>query len=198
MNNSVVIPLTAMPFLAQPELSDIILKLNPKVDLDQVKSKITKYFSEKLPKYQVNIQTARELLKSMSAQQNIFTLLLGAVGSISLFVGGIGIMNVMLAAIAERKEEIGLRLAIGAQPKDIRRMFLTEAALLACIGGGAGVLLGVIGTYIISLIADWDFVFLIIPPVLGFTVTVLICIFFGFYPAYKASKLDPIVALRNE
>ena len=197
LNNSVFIPINTTPFLTKPKLSDAVLKMKPDADLDKVKAIINKYFEKKYPNYQVNIQTARELIKSMAAQQNIFTILLGSIGSIALFVAGIGIMNIMLAAVAERIEEIGLRLAIGAQPKDIRRMFLTEAILLAFIGGGSGVILGMIGTYIISNISGWVYEFLILPALLGFLISVLICVFFGFYPAYKASKLDPIVALRK-
>ncbi|MBA2655823.1 MAG: ABC transporter permease [Tatlockia sp.] len=198
LNNSIFISLETVPFLAdKPVLSDVIMQLKPDADLDLVKTKLTDFFAKQLPNYQLNIQSARELLKRMATQQNIFTLLLGAIGGISLVVGGIGIMNIMLAAVAERKEEIGLRLALGAEPKDIRWMFLTEALLLATIGGGLGVLAGIIGTYVVSMVAGWTYSFYILPPIIGFGVTIIICVFFGYYPAYKASKLDPIIALRG-
>ena len=105
-------------------------------------------------------------------------------------------MNIMLASVAERRNEIGLRLALGAQPKDVQFMFLTEAALLAILGGALGIILGVLASFIIATIAGWNFTLFLFPPLIGFSVSFLVSIFFGFYPAYVASQLNPIEALR--
>lgn len=199
VNSSIIIPLNTMPFVASNTSIDAaVLRLNQKADIELVKDKITRYFEKNLPLYKLNTQSAKELLKSMAAQHDIFTLLMAAIGGISLLVGGIGVMNIMLASVAERRQEIGLRLALGAEPKDIQWMFLTEAILLAVIGGIAGILLGLLCTWLVSYFAGWTFRFYLFPPLIGFSTSVLICVFFGFYPSYRASKLNPIETLRGE
>ncbi len=177
-------------------LNNVLLQLKQGADIDFVKDKIKSYFADTFPGYMLNIQSSAELIKKMSAQQEIFTLLLGFIGGISLLVGGIGVMNIMLASVAERRYEIGLRLALGAQPKDIQLMFLMEASLLAIIGGAIGVVIGQIATYIAAFFYGWTFSIFLGPSILGFSVSLLISIFFGFYPAYLASQLNPIEALR--
>jgi putative ABC transport system permease protein len=126
------------------------------------------------------------------------TLLLAAVASVSLLVGGIGIMNIMLVSVTERTREIGLRMAVGARGRDILTQFLVEAITLALIGGLLGILLGVGGSYAIGHFAEWRTELNLPSIVLAVGFAAAIGIFFGFYPARKASRLLPIEALRYE
>jgi putative ABC transport system permease protein len=126
------------------------------------------------------------------------TLLLGAIASVSLLVGGIGIMNIMLVSVTERTREIGIRMAIGAKTWDIRLQFIIEALILSLIGGVAGLIAGISASEIISMVAGWSTVVSPLSVLLAFGFSGFVGIFFGFYPAYKASLLDPIDALRYE
>ncbi len=126
------------------------------------------------------------------------SLLLAAVASVSLVVGGIGIMNIMLVSVTERTREIGLRMALGATRGDILNQFLVEALALSLIGGLIGVALGLGGSRAIATLADWPMRLEAGAVVLAFGFSALIGVFFGFYPARKAARLDPIEALRHE
>ena len=126
------------------------------------------------------------------------TILLGAIASISLLVGGIGIMNIMLVSVTERTREIGIRMAVGARSWDIRLQFIIEAVTLSMLGGAIGILLGSLGAYIISKFADWPPVVTPMSVLISFGFSFFVGIFFGYYPAYKASLLHPIDALRYE
>ncbi len=128
----------------------------------------------------------------------IMTILLGSIASISLIVGGIGIMNIMLVSVGERTREIGIRMAVGAKEKDILIQFLIEAVLISLTGGLIGIILGIIVSQISSSFTNWPAVVSITSIVISFGFAAIIGIFFGIYPATKASKLDPIEALRYE
>jgi putative ABC transport system permease protein len=138
-----------------------------------------------------------ELAKADAESQRIMSLLLGSIASVALMVGGIGIMNIMLVSVTERTREIGLRLAVGARRRDIRSQFLVEAVTLSLVGGGIGVGLGLVGSSSIAYFAQWPTLlrFDTILVALGFTG--IVGIFFGFYPARRAARLDPIEALRR-
>jgi ABC-type antimicrobial peptide transport system permease subunit len=126
------------------------------------------------------------------------TSLLFSVASISLLVGGIGIMNILLVSVTERTREIGIRMAVGAKGRHILLQFLVEAITLSMVGGLAGALLGMLGAQLISYFATWP-TLLSPPAVIGsFLFSGAVGVFFGFYPARKASRLDPIAALRYE
>jgi putative ABC transport system permease protein len=145
--------------------------------------------------------TLRNLSEVLSAQEEssrIMTLLLAAVASVSLLVGGIGIMNIMLVSVTERTREIGLRMAVGARGRDILTQFLVEAITLAVIGGLLGVVLGMGGSYAISELAGWRVQLRPESVAIAVGFAAGIGIFFGFYPARKASRLLPIEALRYE
>jgi len=145
--------------------------------------------------------SVRNLTQMMQVAQQattVMTLLLGAVASVSLLVGGIGIMNIMLVSVTERTREIGIRMAVGAKTWDIRLQFIVEALTLSLIGGVAGIILGISGSKLLSAIAGWSTVVSIFSIILAFGFSGFVGIFFGFYPAYKASLLDPIEALRHE
>jgi len=145
-----------------------------------------------------NIFNQQEIAETANAITGIVTLLLGAIASISLLVGGIGIMNIMLVSVTERTREIGIRMAVGARPAIVQLQFLCEAMLLSLIGGGIGVLGGMGAARVIKAVADFTPVVSIGSIALAFGVSCAIGIFFGLYPARKAARLDPIEALRYE
>jgi putative ABC transport system permease protein len=126
------------------------------------------------------------------------SLLLAAVASVSLIVGGIGIMNIMLVSVTERTREIGLRMAVGARRTDVLAQFLIEAVTLSLIGGLIGAILGVAGSLGISFFSKWPTAVAASSIMLAFGFSAAVGVFFGFYPARKASRLDPIEALRYE
>jgi len=145
--------------------------------------------------------TIRNLAEVFAAQESsarVMSILLGAIASVSLIVGGIGIMNIMLVSVTERTREIGLRLAIGAKTHDILSQFLVEAVTLSVLGGIAGILIGVASSALISWFAQWNTLISPTAIALAFLFSGLVGIFFGYYPARKAAMLDPIDALRYE
>ncbi|HOT29209.1 MAG TPA: ABC transporter permease [Candidatus Ozemobacteraceae bacterium] len=144
------------------------------------------------------IRTQADIAAMAGSTLGIITLLLGAIASVSLVVGGIGIMNIMLVSVTERTREIGIRMAIGARASDILTQFLVESVTLSCVGGLLGILLGMGLTSIISRFTEWQ-VYVSIPAmIIAVTFSAAVGIFFGLYPAWKASQLDPIEALRFE
>jgi len=147
---------------------------------------------------QFTVRNLTEILQAQEESSRIMTILLAAVASVSLLVGGIGIMNIMLVSVTERTREIGLRMAVGARSKDILTQFLVEAITLSLIGGFIGIVLGVSGAYLVGEFAGWATKLSPESIVLAVGFSAAIGIFFGFYPAHKASKLLPIQALRYE
>jgi putative ABC transport system permease protein len=145
----------------------------------------------------VEITSAEELIERMKKQMQMFSLLLGAIGSIALIVGGIGVMNVMLISVTERRSEIGLRRALGAQRGDIQSQFLIESVILCLVGGLIGIVLGTGVAFGFARLSQWQFVMSYTSVMLGFGVSTLVGVFCGFYPARTASRLDPIKALRS-
>jgi len=144
------------------------------------------------------IRSPTDLAEAQAQSGRIMTLLLASIASVSLLVGGIGIMNIMLVSVTERTREIGVRMAVGATEQDVQRQFLSEALVLSSLGGAAGVLLGVAGSMTVSSMLRWP---VTIPPESILTAVVFsagVGIFFGYYPARKAANLDPIEALRYE
>jgi putative ABC transport system permease protein len=144
------------------------------------------------------VRNLTQILKEAQSATRVMTILLGAIASISLLVGGIGIMNIMLVSVTERTREIGIRMAVGARSWDIRLQFIIEAITLSMLGGAIGILLGSLGSYIISKFADWPAVVTPMSVLISFGFSFFVGIFFGYYPAYKASLLHPIDALRYE
>lgn len=145
-----------------------------------------------------NVRSQKELISMMSSTTDMMTILLACIAGISLLVGGIGIMNIMYVSVTERTREIGLRMSIGAKGIDILMQFLIEAILLSVTGGLIGVAIGIGSSYLVKNILSWPIDIEIYTIVLSFLVCTLTGIFFGWYPAKKASDLDPIEALRYE
>ncbi len=144
------------------------------------------------------VRTQQELIATLSSTSGLLTVLLTVVAGISLVIGGIGIMNIMYVSVTERTKEIGLRMSIGARGIDILMQFLMEAVLISITGGVIGVLLGFVSTQIVTLTLKWPTIISESSVLLSFVVCAVTGIFFGYYPAQKASRLDPIEALRYE
>jgi putative ABC transport system permease protein len=145
-----------------------------------------------------SVRNLTEVMSSAEQSAKVMSLLLGAIASISLIVGGIGIMNIMLVSVTERTREIGIRIAVGAKGKDILLQFLIESLVLSLIGGILGIGIGIAGTLVLSTFTQWPTLFSIEAILLSFLFSGSVGVFFGFYPARKASLLNPIEALRYE
>ncbi|MDP2753814.1 MAG: ABC transporter permease [Nitrospirota bacterium] len=181
----------------------IMVKAKSTEDLAPAEKQINELLKQRhrISPKQENDFTVRNLTQIMqTAEQStkVMALLLGAIASVSLIVGGIGIMNIMLVTVTERTREIGIRMAIGAKTWDIRLQFIIEALTLSLIGGVAGIIVGISGSKILSMLAGWSTIVSPFSILIAFGFSGLVGIFFGFYPAYKASLLDPIEALRYE
>jgi len=190
--------------LANPRaVGAISIKIRPGEDMPEAESQIRALLRQRhrLQPYQDDdfwLRNLSEVLQTQEESSRVMTYLLAAIASVSLLVGGIGIMNIMLVSVTERTREIGLRMAVGARRRDILAQFLVEAVTLSLIGGTIGIVLGVGGSEAISRFAEWR---TLVPPeavALAFGFAAAIGIFFGFYPARKAARLDPIEALRYE
>ncbi len=145
-----------------------------------------------------SVRNLTQMMQAQAQSARVMTLLLGAIASVSLLVGGIGIMNIMLVSVTERTREIGLRMAVGAKTWDIRLQFVIEALVLSLAGGAVGIAVGTAGSKMISLIAGWPISVSSLSILLAFGFSAMVGVFFGYYPAYKASLLNPIEALRHE
>ena len=145
-----------------------------------------------------SVRNLTEVMSSAEQSANVMSLLLGAIASISLIVGGIGIMNIMLVSVTERTREIGIRIAVGAKSRDILLQFLIESLVLSLMGGVLGIAIGIAGTFILSAFTKWPTLFSVQAILLAFFFSGSVGVFFGFYPARKASLLNPIEALRYE
>ena len=145
-----------------------------------------------------SVRNLTEVMSSAEQSAKVMSLLLGAIASISLIVGGIGIMNIMLVSVTERTREIGIRMAVGAKGRDVLLQFLIESLVLSLIGGIVGIGIGIAGTLILSTFTQWPVLFSLNAIFLAFLFSGSVGVFFGFYPARKASLLNPIEALRYE
>jgi putative ABC transport system permease protein len=144
------------------------------------------------------IRNLTEVYEAQETSARVMSLLLGAIASVSLIVGGIGIMNIMLVSVTERTREIGLRQAVGAKTRDILLQFLVEAVTLSLLGGIIGIVVGLAASVVISHFANWSTQISFLSILLAFVFSALVGVFFGYYPARKAAFLDPIDALRYE
>ena len=145
-----------------------------------------------------DIRSQQELSEMMNSTSDMMTVLLACIAGISLLVGGIGIMNIMYVSVTERTREIGLRMSIGARGIDILSQFLIEAVIISVTGGVIGIIVGVVASWLVTMIAHWPVSIQMYSVGLSFVVCTVTGIFFGWYPAQKASNLDPIEALRYE
>jgi putative ABC transport system permease protein len=190
--------LSHFPFLRQ-----ILVSATSPTNVEVAQAQITELLRmrHKIPPYDPDDFTIRnqtELAATATATTEILTILLASIASVSLLVGGIGIMNIMLVSVTERTREIGIRMSVGARSRDILTQFLIEALVLSLLGGILGILIGVGGSVAIAKMAKWPTIVTAFSIVLSFGFSIAIGIFFGFYPARKAAMLNPIDALRYE
>ncbi len=197
-NESILVPISASFLLSKDvKVENFVMYLKSEEDAAPVEAATKEKIREMAPDLKPYFITPLEIISGMKSQRGTFTMLLGFIGGIALLVGGIGVMNIMLVSVTERRREIGIRMAVGAKESDILRMFLVETIILTGFGGILGVVLGILLAMAITLAAHWGFHFFWMPPIIGFTVSVVVGLFFGFYPARKAAKLDPIEILRT-
>lgn len=197
-DQSILMPFstTLRLFPGQGSLRQVAARMEPEAHHVEATQEVQDHFQRKAPGMQVRVVSAQRVIEQMRRQMQTFALLLAAVGSISLVVGGVGVMNVMLVSVTERRKEIGIRRALGARRFDIRMQFLTESVVLSLVGGALGILVGVSSTWVYCQITDWSFLIDPVAVVLGVCVAGAVGVFFGLQPAHQAARLDPIAALR--
>ena len=205
-DDSIIVPYTtAMKQLVKKEtgLRRIYIQAASLEALPVVEEKVTSLLRQRHgidedSEEDFKVRSQLEIAESATATSRTMTLLLSLIASVSLIVGGIGIMNIMLVSVTERTREIGIRLAIGAHRRDILRQFLIEAVMLSALGGMIGVATGAGSARLLTLVAEWPTLISPDAVLIAFVFSALVGVFFGFYPARKASRLDPIEALRYE
>ena len=199
-DNAILIPITTIKYLnTDTSINNILLKIKDTTNIDKSTNEIENSIRSN---YQIStdyftVTSSTSILESMSNITNTLSLLLGGIASISLVVGGIGVMNVMLVSVTERTKEIGIRKSLGAKKKDIMYQFLIESLMLCITGGIIGILLGISIGYILTLFSI-SYTLKVNIIILSVSVSLLIGLIFGIFPAYKASSLNPIDVLRSE
>ena len=196
---AVIVPITtAQRVSGISGVRSITARMSPNVHYLAAMAEVHAYFRRKSRDLAVRVDSPEKLIEGMTRQMRLFTLLLGTVGGISLLVGGIGVMNVMLSSVTERRLEIGIRRALGARRRDIQWQFLIESLILALLGGIFGTALGAGAVWTICQFTGWTFMVPAFAVALGAGVACAVGVFFGFYPARAAARLDPITALRGK
>jgi putative ABC transport system permease protein len=180
------------------QLHEVTIKVADRQEVVDVAAAIKDVMERNHKKKDYDIVVPLELLKRAERTKQIFNIVLGSIAAISLLVGGIGIMNIMLATVTERTREIGIRRAIGARRADIVAQFLIEAVLLSALGGLLGVILGVAIPHAVTYFASMVTIVTFWSPIVAFTISALVGIVFGLYPAMRAAEMDPVEALRHE
>ncbi|WP_248803122.1 ABC transporter permease [Pseudomonas sp. MWU13-2100] len=198
-DDSLFLPLEGLRrVMSNPQISNLIVRVAPGQDTNQLADALTRTLKQTLRAREVEVQVPQQMIDGMTRQSRTFGYLLMALGGISLVGGGVGVMNVMLMNVSERRREIGVRMALGARRKDIRNLFLLEALTLTAVGALSGALLGTTAAYLYARMSGWQFSLAVLSLPLGVGSTLLVGLFFGLYPAISASRLQPVEALRDE
>ena len=198
-DDAILLPLEGMRrIIPRPQITSVLARNPNGATLVQTSPALQQWVEGRMPGYEVNVQIPRLLLEGMAKQSRLFSWLLAGLGSIALLVGGIGVMNVMVMNVAERRREIGVRMALGARPRDIARLFLLEAVVLAATGALAGAAVGLIMAWAFVHYSGWSaFSFSAAALPLGIGSAIATGLFFGLSPAMAAARLTPVQALRH-
>jgi putative ABC transport system permease protein len=204
-DNQLFVPITTLQrrLVGEERIGLVLAAARSEAEIDRAKAEIVRVMRQRhhiksgAPD-DFDVSTVREMAQLAEVLATTLTILVGVIASISLVVGGIGIMNIMLVSVTERTREIGIRMAVGATSADVLSQFLIEAMVLALVGGLLGITLGISAASGVAYLAEWPIVLSPFLVGLAFLVSAGIGIFFGYYPALKASRLDPIEALRYE
>lgn len=198
-NESLFMPAEGMRrIFASPQINNVLIRAQPGQDMERVARDAAAALQPQLTEHNVDITVPQQMIDGMTRQSRTFAYLLLALGAISLIGGGVGVMNVMLMNVSQRRREIGIRMALGARQRDIRNLFLLEAVTLTAVGALCGAVLGMTAAWFYAWLSGWAFSLAVAALPLGVGSTLLVGLFFGLYPAVSASRLQPVEALRDE
>ncbi|AZK64346.1 ABC transporter permease [Pectobacterium versatile] len=199
VDDSILMPISGMRrVMPTPQIVSVIARNGNSDTLMQTGAQLKDYLSPLMPKFDIGVQIPQLLLEGMAQQSRMFSWLLAGLGGISLLVGGVGVMNVMVMNVSERRREIGVRMALGARPRDIAGLFLLEAVVLSACGALIGAVCGVVAAWLFVFFSDWSaFSLSGLSLPLGIGSSLAIGLFFGLNPAMTAARLEPVQALRD-
>ncbi len=199
VNKAIIIPIQTSFLLSKyAQISSMLIRFEKDANLDDVKNALTNIMAQLIPTQTISFRTPQKIIDIVKNQKKSQDQELIFVGFVALVVGAIGVMNIMLVSVVERRREIGIRMAIGAQGYDILLMFLIESVVLTVFGGILGIIIGLALPYSFAYMHGWALSFYLLPPLLGFVVSVAVGVLSGFYPAWRASRLDPIETLQSD
>ncbi|MBA0217062.1 ABC transporter permease [Pectobacterium brasiliense] len=199
VDDAILMPISGMRrVMPTPQIISVIARNSSSDTLVQTGSQLKDYLVSLMPKVDIDVQIPQQLLEGMAQQSRMFSWLLAGLGGISLLVGGVGVMNVMVMNVSERRREIGVRMALGARPRDIAGLFLLEAVVLSACGALIGAICGVAAAWLFVFFSGWsNFSLSVLSLPLGIGSSLAIGLFFGLNPAMTAAQLEPVQALRD-
>ena len=198
VNRCVFVPLRAVAATAPEGVDEIVVRVRDGEGVARTAEVVQSVVRRSSGRAAFDLLVPREILRQRERTQRVFNVVTGSIAAISLLVGGIGIMNIMLASVAERTREVGIRRAVGASQRDVAAQFLVEASLLTAAGGLLGALLGILGAELIQRLAGWPTALSVSMLLAGLLTALAVGVGFGSYPAWRASRLEPMEALRRD